>query len=122
MVSFNVLNGTFVDDHDVVRFSVYSLRSPDMALSPDLSQDAESKKFEEEFEEYQKRLEQQKDDWAKQNPDKVFNSTKHQLTSYEKDMQHLLLIRLSRNLVRTTGTIGSLVKIKSFNRSFRVNL
>ncbi len=61
----------FVDDHDVVRFSVNSLRSPEMALASDSVHDAESQKFELEFEEYQKKLDQQKDEWAQQNPDKV---------------------------------------------------
>ena len=42
-----------------------------MALVPDNANEAESKKFELEFEEYQKKLKQQKDDWAKQNPDQV---------------------------------------------------
>ena len=44
-----------------------------MALASDSLQDAESKKFEQEFEDYQKKLDQQKDEWAQQNPDKVSN-------------------------------------------------
>jgi len=42
-----------------------------MALVPDNANEVESKKFELEFEEYQKKLKQQKDDWAKQNPEQV---------------------------------------------------
>jgi hypothetical protein len=42
-----------------------------MALVPDNANEADSKKFELEFEEYQKKLKQQKDDWVKQNPDQV---------------------------------------------------
>jgi hypothetical protein len=58
----------------VLKFSTYSLRSPEMALVPDNANEADSKKFELEFEEYQKKLKQQKDDWVKQNPDQVLNS------------------------------------------------
>lgn len=65
------IQSIFTDDHDVVRFTVNSLRSPEMALASDSVQDAESKKFEDEFVEYQKKLDQQKDEWAQQNPDKV---------------------------------------------------
>ncbi len=61
----------FPDDHDVLKFSAYSLRSPEMALVPDNVNDADSKKFEAEFEEYQKKLKKQKDDWVKENPDSV---------------------------------------------------
>ena len=42
-----------------------------MALVPDNANEAESKKFEMEFEEYQKKLKVQKDEWVKQNPDQV---------------------------------------------------
>ena len=42
-----------------------------MALVPDNANEAESKKFEQEFEEYQKKLKLQKDEWVKQNPDQV---------------------------------------------------
>jgi len=62
----------YLDDHDVVRLSTYSLRSPEMALIPDNLNDAESKKFEQEFEEYQKKLAAQRETWAKENPEKVW--------------------------------------------------
>lgn len=42
-----------------------------MALIPDNLNDAESKKFEQEFEEYQKKLAAQRETWAKENPEKV---------------------------------------------------
>jgi mannose-binding lectin 1 len=61
----------FSDDHDVLRFSSFSLRAPEMALVPDSADSAESKKFEIEFEEYQKKLKDQKEQWAKDNPDQV---------------------------------------------------
>ena len=63
--------GGLADDHDVIRFSAYSLRSPEMALVPDNINEQESKKFEMEFEEYQKKLKEQKDQWAKEHPDQV---------------------------------------------------
>ena len=42
-----------------------------MAQAPDAVNEAESKKFEQEFEEYQKKLKEQKDKWAEENPDQV---------------------------------------------------
>ena len=61
--------GGLADDHDVVKFSVYSLRSPDLALKQE--PDTEAQKFEEEFEQYQQKLKQQKDQWAKDNPEEA---------------------------------------------------
>lgn len=55
----------------MLKFSTSSLRAPEMALVPDAVNEAESKKFEQEFEEYQKKLKEQKDQWAKENPDQV---------------------------------------------------
>ena len=60
----------------MIKFSTYSLRSPEMALVPDNANEVESKKFELEFEEYQKKLKQQKDDWAKQNPEQVIQTVR----------------------------------------------
>ena len=54
-----------------MRFSTHSLRAPELALIPDNVDDAESKKFEEEFEQYQRKLKDQKDEWAKEHPDQV---------------------------------------------------
>ena len=61
--------GGLADDHDVLKFNVFSLRSPDQAVTE--TQDPEAKKFEEEFEQYQQKLKQQKDQWAKDNPEEV---------------------------------------------------
>ena len=64
--------GGLADDHDVMKLSVSSLRSPGMAeVKDDLTYDTESKKIEAEFEEYQKKLKQQKEEWAKEHPDQV---------------------------------------------------
>jgi len=63
--------GGLADDHDVLKFVTHSLRSPEMALVPDQVDTQESKKFEAEFAEYQEKLKVQKDQWAKENPDKV---------------------------------------------------
>ena len=61
------------DDHDVLKLSVSSLRSPEMALvkDPSTEYNAESKKIEEEFEQYQAKLKQQKEEWEKEHPDQV---------------------------------------------------
>ena len=66
--------GGLADDHDVLKFNVFSLRSPDQAVTE--TQDPEAKKFEEEFEQYQQKLKQQKDQWAKDNPEEVSFSAK----------------------------------------------
>jgi len=63
--------GGLADDHDTLKFVTHSLRTPEMALIPDNVDAQESKKFEAEFEEYQEKLKLQKDQWAKENPDKV---------------------------------------------------
>ena len=56
----------------MLKLSVSSLRSPEMALVKDeLTPDADSKKIEQEFEEYQAKLKQQKEDWAREHPDQV---------------------------------------------------
>ncbi len=53
------------------KFTVHSLRSPEAALKPDSINEEESKKFEEEFQQYQDKLKEQKDQWAKEHPDQV---------------------------------------------------
>jgi hypothetical protein len=50
---------------------VSSLRSPDTAQVNDPSSDTDSKKIEQEFEQYQEKLKQQKADWEKEHPDQV---------------------------------------------------
>ncbi len=59
------------DDHDVIKFAVHSLRSPEMALVPDSVNEEESKRFEQEFQQYQTKLKDQKDQWAREHPDQV---------------------------------------------------
>lgn len=64
--------GGLADDHDVLKLAVSSLRSPEMALvKDDQIEDPNAKKIEQEFEEYQKKLKQQKEDWAREHPDQV---------------------------------------------------
>ncbi|TRY68820.1 hypothetical protein TCAL_12897 [Tigriopus californicus] len=65
--------GGLADDHDVLKFSTSSLRTPGVGTVPDV-QDAESQKFEAEFEQYQKKLQGQKDQWAKEHPDQVMKN------------------------------------------------
>ena len=61
------------DDHDVLKFATHSLKSPDAGgnAMPDAAAEAESKKFEEEFDQYQEKLKTQKEQWAKEHPDQV---------------------------------------------------
>ena len=60
------------DDHDVLKLSISSLRSPENAQVKNAAgDDADSKKIEEEFEQYQEKLKQQKADWEKEHPDQV---------------------------------------------------
>ena len=61
------------DDHDVLKLSVSSLRSPEMAQAQDkaAANSEDSKKIEQEFEQYQEKLKQQKAEWEKEHPDQV---------------------------------------------------
>merc|ERR1719300_1943480 len=61
--------GGLADDHDVLRLVTHSLRSPEMALVPDSIDQEESAKFESEFEQFQKKNKEQKDQWIKDNPE-----------------------------------------------------
>ena len=61
--------GGLADDHDVLKFSVTSLRSLDEAKN--LAVDPEFQKNQDEFEEYEKKLKTQKDQWKKDNPEEV---------------------------------------------------
>jgi len=64
--------GGLADDHDVLKLSISSLRSPENAQVKNAAgDDADSKKIEEEFEQYQEKLKQQKADWEKEHPDQV---------------------------------------------------
>jgi len=73
--------GGLADDHDVLKFNVFSLRSPDQAVTE--TQDPEAKKFEEEFEQYQQKLKQQKDQWAKDNPEEAAARKKEDYDDWE---------------------------------------
>lgn len=61
--------GGLADDHDVLKFSVTSLRSLEEAK--DLVVDPEVQKNQDEFDEYEKKLKTQKDQWRKDNPEEV---------------------------------------------------
>ena len=63
--------GGLADDHDVLKLVTHSLRSPDMALTPDHVDQEESRKFETEFKEFQTKNEQQKKEWVEANPEKA---------------------------------------------------
>jgi len=65
--------GGLADDHDVLKLSVSSLRSPEMAQAQDkaATNSEDSKKIEQEFEQYQEKLKQQKAEWEKEHPDQV---------------------------------------------------
>ena len=61
--------GGLADDHDVLKFNVFSLRSPEEAVKQ--AHDPEAEKFDQEFNQYQDKLKQQKEQWAKENPEEV---------------------------------------------------
>jgi len=61
--------GGLADDHDVLRLVTHSLRSPEMALVPDNIDQEESAKFETEFQQFQQKNQEQKDQWIKENPE-----------------------------------------------------
>lgn len=59
-----------------MKLSVSSLRSPEMAQAQDkaAANSEDSKKIEQEFEQYQEKLKQQKAEWEKEHPDQVIQS------------------------------------------------
>ena len=58
--------------HDfLLRFVTHSLRSPDQALLPDSIDQAESAKFESEFQQFQQKNQEQKEAWAKEHPEQA---------------------------------------------------
>ena len=61
--------GGLADDHDVLKFSVTSLRTLEEAKN--LVVDPEVQKNQDEFDEYEKKLKTQKDQWRKDNPEEV---------------------------------------------------
>ena len=72
-----------------------SLRSPENAqVNSPSSEDADSKKIEEEFEQYQEKLKQQKAEWEKEHPDQVRIILMIPLDIFEgKDSQWWLLMQ-----------------------------
>ncbi|GAB1604355.1 protein ERGIC-53-like [Argonauta hians] len=64
--------GGLADDHDVMAFLTHSMHPPaDQMASDSKVSDDEKKKLDEEFNEYYKKLEQAKEDFKKENPDKA---------------------------------------------------
>jgi len=61
--------GGLADDHDVLRLVTHSLRSPEMALVPDSIDQEESAKFETEFQNFQQKNKEQKEQWIQDNPE-----------------------------------------------------
>lgn len=61
--------GGLADDHDVLKLVTHSLRSPEMALVPDNIDQEESRKFESEFQQFQEKNKEQKEQWIKENPE-----------------------------------------------------
>ena len=105
-----------------------------MALVPDAVNEAESKKFEQEFEEYQKKLKEQKDQWAKENPDQVKPDTDEWdswFSEQDKELQQIFqgqsemknhLLELTRKMddiirrqERTMSMIGVSVNMQEFH-------
>ena len=74
--------GGLADDHDVLKFNVFSLRSPEDAVKE--IHDPESEKFDQEFNQYQDKLKLQKEQWAKENPEEVCVSP--QLKIFKKEL------------------------------------
>merc|ERR1719334_2155243 len=63
--------GGLADDHDVLRLVTHSLRSPEMALVPDSIDQDEARKFDDEFQQFQKKNSEQKEQWMKEHPDEA---------------------------------------------------
>ena len=92
-----------------MKLSVSSLRSPEMAQAQDkaAANSEDSKKIEQEFEQYQEKLKQQKAEWEKEHPDQV--NTKllryiYIILYIQAEIQKFLQYHC--NNVKTLGKIG----------------
>lgn len=82
--------GGLADDHDVLKFNTFSLHPPD-TLHPDARlTEEEQKKLSHEFQEYQKKLDQQKEDYRRDNPDAKLTSSEVPDDWFETDQQREL--------------------------------
>ena len=108
----------FPDDHDVIKFSTTSVHARDAGPATESMNDAESKKFEQEFEEYQKKLKDQKDQWAKEHPDQVRMLLIINMSS-RISFKTVKFLRLNPTL--TSGTAGSRTRTRSCSRSSRAS-
>lgn len=87
--------GGLADDHDVLHFLTSSLYAPGQYTQQPQqgipSTEAEQLKLNQEYEEYQRKLEQQKDDYRKEHPDEVAAKHKDEFDEwYESDNQREL--------------------------------
>ncbi|KXJ16900.1 protein ERGIC-53 [Exaiptasia diaphana] len=80
--------GGLADDHDVLSFSTLTLTPPskDAATQGGLSQE-EQDKLTKQYEEYQKNLEKQKEEYAQAHPDKVKKDELQYESAYERDIR-----------------------------------
>ncbi|XP_069942817.1 protein ERGIC-53 isoform X1 [Cherax quadricarinatus] len=75
--------GGLADDHDVLKFIVSSMRSPEeMAMLQTNQEDEE--KFRQEFQEYQEKTKKARDEYIAQNPDAVQKDKEEEYESWEQ--------------------------------------
>ncbi|XP_042224956.1 protein ERGIC-53-like isoform X2 [Homarus americanus] len=75
--------GGLADDHDVLKFLVSSVRSPEEMASLQTNQE-EEEKFRQEFQEYQEKTKKARDEYIAQNPDAVQKDKDEEYESWEQ--------------------------------------
>ncbi|XP_071551294.1 protein ERGIC-53-like isoform X2 [Panulirus ornatus] len=75
--------GGLADDHDVLKFLVSSMRSPEEMAMLQTNQE-EEEKFRQEFKEYQEKTKKARDEYIAQNPDAVQKDKEEEYESWEQ--------------------------------------
>ncbi|XP_030828281.1 protein ERGIC-53-like [Strongylocentrotus purpuratus] len=91
--------GGLADDHDVMKFLTHSLATPESKIDKDgFITDEEAKKFKDEFDDFQGKLQQQKEDFRQQHPDKIRDDYDDTDSFFEDDFtRELKLILTTQN-------------------------
>ncbi|XP_072173780.1 protein ERGIC-53-like [Diadema setosum] len=95
--------GGLADDHDVMKFLTHSLQTPESRTDQDgFITDEEAKKFKDEFDEFQGKLQKQREDFRQQHPDKVRDEYEDTDSFFEDDFtRELKLILNAQNSLMT---------------------
>ncbi|KAG1667820.1 Protein ERGIC-53 [Nymphon striatum] len=94
--------GALADDHDVLKFITHSLSISRQTGSEHVIPDTEKEKFSKEYDQFSSKLEQQKEDYKKQHPDRIKKEQAYE-TAEERELRQIYdgqnaIFRLTREL------------------------